>query len=82
MDELIDMLKKYKINACNKNDKLLLSNVDFLIKMANELNSLKFKNEIDRIIILPDVNTGYSEFRIMNQIIKTYGQNMKLKIVG
>lgn len=64
MKNLLEMLTAYKKD--NNGDHLLLSKIDVLIAVANKLENMSEVNKIDEIAILSEAQTGYSEYRIMN----------------
>lgn len=64
MNDLIEILVQYKKD--NPDDKLLLSKTNILIEVAKKLNAINQLNPIDQIAILPDAETGYFEYRVMN----------------
>jgi hypothetical protein len=60
---------KDKLKNENKNEDLLveLKEINNSINWLNKINELKLKNvEKYEIVELPDMNTGYSFYRIMN----------------
>lgn len=60
----IDLLKKEMALAGDRQGDL--NNLNFLRKIASYLSSSNVNGKISDIIKLADTNTGYSEYRIIN----------------